>query len=69
MTFASKTVFDRLDKNPHADPTVNFKKLESEIIDSMNSHIEKKIVKFNRKKHKEDPWITVDNLWHPKICQ
>ena len=32
--------------------------LESEIISSMNCHMEKKIVKFNRKKHKRDPWIT-----------
>ena len=24
----------------------------------MNCHMEKKVVKFNKKKHKKDPWIT-----------
>ena len=24
----------------------------------MNAHLEKKIVKFNRRKHKKDPWFT-----------
>ena len=55
---ASKNMFDRLDKDLHGDPNVNYKILESEIISSMNCHMEKKIVKFNRKKHKRDPWIT-----------
>ena len=31
---------------------------DSEIINSRNCHIEKKVVKFNKKKHKKDPWIT-----------
>ena len=55
---ASKNIFDRLDKDLHADPNANYKILESEITRSMNWHMEKKIVKFNRKKHKTDPWIT-----------
>ena len=55
---ASKNILDRLDKDLHADPNANYKILESEIISSMNCHMEKKIVKFNRKKHKRDPWIT-----------
>ena len=55
---ASKNIFDKLDKDLHADPNVNYNILESEIISSMNCHMEKKIVKFNRKKHKRDPWIT-----------
>ena len=28
----------------------------------MNTHLETKVVKFNRKKHKCDPWITYDIL-------
>ena len=28
----------------------------------MNTHMETKVVKFNRKKHKRDPWITYDIL-------
>ena len=55
---ASKNIFDRLDKDLHADSNANYKILESEIISSMNCHMEKKIVKFKRKKHKRDPWIT-----------
>ena len=55
---ASKRIYDKLDKNLHADPNTNYKILESEIINSMNCHMEKKIVKFYKKKHKKDPWIT-----------
>ena len=55
---ASKRIYDKLDKNLHADPNTNYKILESEIINSMNCHMEKKVVKFNKKKHKKDPWIT-----------
>ena len=55
---ASKNIVDRLNKDLHADPNANYKILESEIISSMNCHMEKKIVKYNRKKHKRDPWIT-----------
>ena len=32
--------------------------LDAAITESMNAHLEKKIVKFNRKKHKKDPWMT-----------
>ena len=32
--------------------------LGAAITESMNAHLEKKIVKFNRKKHKKDPWMT-----------
>ena len=55
---ASKRIYDKLDKNLHADPITNHKILESEIINSMNCHMGKKVVKFNKKKHKNDPWIT-----------
>ena len=39
---ASKNIFDRLDKDLHADPNANYKILESEIISSMNCHMEKR---------------------------
>ena len=32
--------------------------LESEIIKLMESHVDKKTVELNRRKHKKDPWIT-----------
>ena len=40
------------------NPDENYSILETAISDSMNAHLEKKIVKFNRRKHKKDPWIT-----------
>ena len=55
---ASKRIYDKLDKDLYADPNTNDKILESEIIKSMNCHMVKKVVKFNKKKHKGDPWIT-----------
>ena len=55
---ASKRIYDKLDKDLYADPNTNYKILESEIIKSMNCHMVKKVVKFNKKKHKRDPWIT-----------
>ena len=42
----------------NADPNENYAILEAAIVESMNAHLEKKIVKFNRKKHKKDPWMT-----------
>ena len=47
-----------LNKDLNADPNENYDMLEAAITESMNDHLEKKIVKFNRKKHKKDPWMT-----------
>ena len=45
--------------------------LEAAITESMNAHLEKKIVRFNRKKHKKDPWMTyygiLKSVNHKKI--
>ena len=51
-------VYDKLDKNLHVDPNINYNILEKEISNSMETHMQKKTVKFNRRKHKRDPWIT-----------
>ena len=56
--FESKSVYDRLNHELDANPDENYSILETTISDSMNAHLEKKIVKFNRRKHKKDPWIT-----------
>ena len=42
----------------NADPNKNYAILEAAITESMNERLEKKIVKFNRNKHKKDPWMT-----------
>ena len=52
-------IYDKLDKSLHADPNINYNMLEKEIINSMETHMQKKTVKFNRRKHKRDPWITL----------
>ena len=56
--FEVKRVYDRLNQELDANPYENYYILETAITDSMNAHLEKKIVKFNRRKHKKDPWIT-----------
>ena len=56
--FECKDIYERLNKDPNADPNENYAMLEAAITESMNAHLEKKIVKFNRKKHIKDPWMT-----------
>ena len=55
---ASKSVYEKLNKDINCDPNKNYIILENEITKSMESHMNKKTVKFNRRKHKRDPWIT-----------
>ena len=40
------------------DPNNNYNVLLDAITKSMNACLQKKVVKFNRKKHKKDTWIT-----------
>ena len=58
MTSHLKTYAKKLNKDIHCNPNENYNILESEIITSMESHMDKKTVKFNRRKHKRNPWIT-----------
>ena len=58
VAIASKNIYEKLNKDIHCNPNENYNILESEIIKSMESHMNKKTVKFNRRKHKRDPWIT-----------
>ena len=55
--FEAKRVYDRLNHELDANPDKNYSILETAITDSMNAHIEKKIVKFNRENTKKDHWI------------
>ena len=45
-----KNIYEKLNKDLNADPNENDAMLEAAITESMNAHLEKKIVKFNRKK-------------------
>ena len=55
---SSKNIFDKLNKNLTNNPNENYNILEEEISNSLEIHMNKKTVKFNRRKHKRDPWIT-----------
>ena len=55
---ASKHIYEKLDKDIHCNSNENYNILESEIIKSMESHMNKKTIQFNRSKHTRDPWIT-----------
>ena len=54
----SKNIYDMLNKEPNANPNANYLILQTAITDSMKTHLTKKVIKFNRKKHKRDPWMT-----------
>ena len=55
-------MYATMNKDFSADPNENYYILESGIIESMNLYLEKRVVKFNKKKHKKDPWMTHDIL-------
>ena len=50
----SKNIYDMLNKEPNANPSENYLILQTAVSDSMKTHLTKKVVKFNRKKHKRD---------------
>ena len=54
----SKNIYDMLNKEPIAIPNENYLILQTANTDSMKTHFTKKVMKFNRKKHKRDPWMT-----------
>ena len=53
-----KNIFDKLNKNLTNNPNENYNILEEEISNSLEIQFEQKTVKFNRRKHNRDPWIT-----------
>ena len=59
----SKNIYDMLNKEPNANPNENYLILQTAITDSMKTHLTKKVVKINRKRHKRDPWMTYGILY------
>ena len=68
-------VYGKLNGSPFADPNSNYDILESAIVNSINKHIVRKSVKFNKYKHSKSKWITKgiiksikykDNLYQQK---
>ena len=51
-------IFDRLNINLTNNTNENYNILEEEISKSLEINMDIKKVKFNRRKHKRDPWIT-----------
>ena len=61
--FLSKQVFHQLDSNIHvADPNQNYGILEKALKETYLVCFSERVVKFNKKKHKKTPWITVGIL-------
>ena len=56
--FMQQNIYDSLSKDMSNDPNNNYNVLLDAITKSMNACLQKKVVKFNKKKHKKDPWIT-----------
>ena len=47
-----------LDSNSTSDPNVNHNLLEYELTNAINTNTTTKLVKYNKFKHKNNPWIT-----------
>ena len=47
-----------LDSNSTSDPNVNYNLLEYELTNAINTNTTTKLVKYNKFKYKNNPWIT-----------
>ena len=54
----SSDLLSQFDLNPLADPNINYNLLSSTIDQAKTKHIPKKSKKFNKRKHKKEPWMT-----------
>ena len=57
-------LLSQFDLNPLADPNFNYNLLSSAIDHAKTKHIPKKTRKFNKRKHKQEPWMTNNLLAH-----
>ena len=58
MHIHSLNHYATLDNNLYSDPNRNYEIIVNAITNSMNIYLTIKVVKFNKKKHKKEPWIT-----------
>ena len=56
--FEAKKIYARLNTVPDSNPNDNYCILETAVIESMSNHLQEKVVRFNKKKHKRDTWMT-----------
>ena len=54
----SLNLYATLDTNIDSDPNLNYEIIESAITNAMDIHLAEKVVKFNCRKHKKEPWMT-----------
>ena len=54
----SSHLYDKLDKNPTANPTENYQIMEKICTQALNNNFPSKVVKYNKHKHKKSSWIT-----------
>ena len=60
--FSDKLELETFISDPLADPTINYSKLEEIITTSKQNSFPETVVKFNKYKHRLQPWITFDIL-------
>ena len=70
-------LYNKLDTSSDANPNSNYEIIKSNITELMDKHLPVNTVKFNKHKHKHQPWITLgiirsiksrDKLYHKLKC-
>ena len=54
----SDDIYNKLNKIPNANPSLNYDIIYKEILQSKNKHMPGKLVKFDKYKHNKSTWIT-----------
>ena len=69
----SGNIYDKLNKNPTADPNCNYDIIYKNITRAKTIHMPNKLIKFYRYKHKKSTWITRGLMtsirYRDKICK
>ena len=60
--FNNSNIIDQLNLDEHADPNLNFNRFMKHFMKLKEQHLPKKVVRFDRKKHKINPWLTAGIL-------
>ena len=58
----NSNIVDKLNVDANADPNLNFDRFMEHFMKLKEQHLPKKVVRFDRKKHKINPWLTAGIL-------
>ena len=58
----NSNIVDKLSVDANADPNLNFDRFMEHFMKLKEQHLPKKVVRFDRKKHKINPWLTAGIL-------